>query len=517
MLPSGLGFIYDIIMSLGNNMKDKVFRKKRKKMKEIPWIHFCVKVIIFSVLFPWIISCAVNPVTGKTELMLLSEEAEIAMGRQTDPQIIRTYGIYNDRELQTYIEKIGNQMARISHRPQLNYEFKVMDSPVINAFAVPGGYVYLTRGILAYLNNEAELAGVMGHEIGHITARHSAQQYSKAQLAQLGLGLGAMVSESFSEFAGLAGQGISLLFLKFSRDAERQADSLGVEYSSKVGYDASKMANFFETLDKMHSGDTGNLPFFLTTHPNPENRVQAVKQSARKWQTTLGLTNPEVNRNRYLQMIDGIVFGDDPREGFVENNIFYHPEMQFMFPLPAGWEVNNFPSEVQVLSPDKGAAIILTLGTESTPKAEANKFVTNNNATVLSAKNTLINGFSTIVLVTNVSSQSGTLQSLSYFINMDRHLIVLHGFSGEQNFGTYQEIFKHSMNGFQKLRDRNKLGVQPDRIRLKKAGHRMSMRQALKQFGTAESDMKKLAILNGKDLTDIIPANTYLKIIEKGR
>ena len=208
-------------------------------------MKYTVRIILFAVIVPWLFSCAVNPVTGKAELMLLSEEGEISMGQETDPQIVAMYGVYNDGDLDSYVENLGDRMARISHRPNLNYEFKIMDSPAINAFAVPGGYVYFTRGILAYLDNEAQLAGVMGHEIGHITARHSAQQYSKAQLAQAGLGLGAMVSEPFANIAQLAGQGLSLLFLKFSRDNERQADQLGVEYSSKVGYDAREMAQFF--------------------------------------------------------------------------------------------------------------------------------------------------------------------------------------------------------------------------------------------------------------------------------
>ena len=190
-----------------------------------------VRIILFAVIVPWLFSCAINPVTGKTELMLLSEEDEISMGQETDPQIMRMYGAYNDWDLDAYVESIGDRMGHISHRPNLNYEFKIMDTPAINAFAVPGGYVYFTRGILAYLDNEAQLAGGMGHEIGQITARHSAQQYSKAQLAQVGLGLGAIVSEPFANISQLAGQGLGMLFLKFSRDNERQSDQLGVEYS----------------------------------------------------------------------------------------------------------------------------------------------------------------------------------------------------------------------------------------------------------------------------------------------
>ena len=211
-------------------------------------LNLSVILLALSSMFS---SCARNPVTGKQEFMLLSESDEIKMGQQTDGSVVQMYGIYEDEKLAEYINDLGQKMAKISHRPHLKYEFKIMDSPVINAFAVPGGYIYVTRGILAHLNNEAELAGVVGHEIGHVTARHSAKKYSETYVANLGLGVGSMISKDFAMFAGLAAQGLGLLFLRFSRDDERQSDVLGVEYSTKVGYDAREMANFFQTLDKM--------------------------------------------------------------------------------------------------------------------------------------------------------------------------------------------------------------------------------------------------------------------------
>ena len=476
-----------------------------------------VRIVLLLVIVPWLFSCAVNPVTGKAEFMLLSDEDEIKMGQQTDPEIKRMYGVYTDHDLEVYVASLGNQMARISHRPNLNYEFKIMDSPAINAFAVPGGYVYLTRGILAYLDNESQLAGVIGHEIGHITARHSAQQYSKAQLAQVGLGLGAMVSENFAGLAQLAGQGLSLLFLKFSRDNERQADQLGVEYSSKVGFDAREMGHFFETLDRMQDDNKGGLPFFLTTHPNPENRVGAVKLAAEKWQKSLGLTDPKINRNSYLTMINGIVFGNDPRQGFVENNVFYHPGMQFMFPVPGGWQLSNLPSEVQMASQDKRAAIVFLPGSEATPKAEAKKFIAESQAAVFSSQDVVVNGFTGHALTSGVVTQSGTVKILSYFIKKDSYLFVFHGITSEQEFDSYQATFKQTMTGFKALRDSAKLGVQPDRIRLEKTSSKMSLSTALTQMGTAGSDLEKVALINGRELTDEIPANTYLKVIEKGR
>jgi len=215
-------------------------------MKKRLFLNFIISIII-AALIVWAVSCAVNPVTGKREFMLLTESDEISLGKQTDEQVINTYGLYGNQQLQNYINTIGKKIAKLSHRPNLNWQFKLLDSPVINAFAVPGGFVYLTRGILAYLNNEAELAGVVGHEIGHVTARHTAKAYSKSVVAQLGLQLGGMLSETFRKYSGIAQFGVGMLFLSFSRDNERQADALGVEYSTKAGYEADCPPGFQPT------------------------------------------------------------------------------------------------------------------------------------------------------------------------------------------------------------------------------------------------------------------------------
>src|SRR5688572_19950452 len=307
-------------------------------------------------------SCATNPVTGKKQLVTMSEEQEIAMGKEADPQIVAQYGLYQDQALQNFIQEKGKQMAAISHRPGLDYQFRIVDSEVINAFAVPGGYVYFTRGIMAYFNNEAEFAGVLGHEIGHIAARHSVEQQRNQMLGQIGLIAGVVVAPQLAQFAEAASQGLGLLFLKFGRDAERESDKLGVEYSTKIGYDASEMADFFTTLERQgQASGSSELPSFLSTHPNPGERQQTVAQLAADWKKTQNLTNPAVNRNQYLQRIEGLVFGEDPRQGFRENNVFYHPELKFQFPTPSGWAYMNSPQRVQLGSQDGKALMILML------------------------------------------------------------------------------------------------------------------------------------------------------------
>ncbi|NIQ10485.1 MAG: M48 family metalloprotease, partial [Gammaproteobacteria bacterium] len=249
---------------------------------------FKVHVFLSFAILLFVSGCAVNPVTGQQQLMLVSEQQESQLGVKTDKSVIEQYGVYADNQLQGYMQGIGNMMGRLSHRPGLNWSFKVMDTPVVNAFAAPGGYIYVTRGLLAAVNNEAELAAVLGHEIGHVTARHSAQQYSNMMLATLGLSLGQSLLGSYGDIMGpIMETGAGLLFLKFSRDDEREADALGVEYASRAGYDAGRMADFFITLQRqstLDGQDSARLPEFFSTHPNPVNREANVRAMAKEWQ-----------------------------------------------------------------------------------------------------------------------------------------------------------------------------------------------------------------------------------------
>ena len=218
-------------------------------------------------------SCAVNPATGKRQLVLISESEEVRLGRENDRAIVAQFGLYDDQELQDYVSRLGRRMAAQSERPDLDWTFRVLDDPLVNAFALPGGYIYITRGILAHFNSEAELASVLGHEIGHVTARHSVNQLSKAQLAQLGLGVGTIVApEEMDRFGGLAQTGVGLLFLKFGREDERQADDLGLRYLVRTGYDPRPMADVFVTLKRVgaSSGGGSNPPIGSRPTPTPK-------------------------------------------------------------------------------------------------------------------------------------------------------------------------------------------------------------------------------------------------------
>ncbi|MBN1543640.1 M48 family metalloprotease [candidate division KSB1 bacterium] len=468
------------------------------------------------VLIVWIVSCAINPVSGKREFMLLTEQDEIAMGQQTDEQIAQTYGIYRDAELEAYIEDLGQRMGKVTHRPNLPYSFKILDTPVVNAFAVPGGYVYFTRGILGYMNNEAELAGVLAHELGHINARHSAQQYSRQTLAQVGLGVGFMLSEKLRQYAGLAQFGVGMLFLSFSRENEREADDLGVDYSMAMDYDANGMATFFETLQRLYpESSASGLPDWFSTHPDPENRVQAVRQRTAATKQQMPGKTFVVNENEYLGKLDGLVFGEDPRQGYVDGNAFYHPTLKFVFPVPTEWNVNNTPAQVQMVSKAQDAAILFTLDDGSSTETSARSFIQQSGATVKQLDAIRINNLAAHRLIADLTSEDQTYGIVSYFIEKEGKVYVFLGYTGQEQFAGYQRTFEQTMSRFSPLTDSKRINVTPNTLSVKKAARSGTARSVLQALGVSESELESTAVMNGFTLDQTIPRGKLVKVVMK--
>jgi predicted Zn-dependent protease len=472
-----------------------------------------VAIILVGILIP--LSCAINPVTGKNEFMLVSEQDEIALGKQADQDIGRAYGFYENQALAVYVDRIGQNIADNTQRPDNVYHFKVLDSPVVNAFAVPGGYVYVTRGLLAYMNDEAELAGVVGHELGHEVARHIAQQMSRQQITQLGLNVGMAFSENFRKYAGLAQLGTSLLFLKFSRDNERQADDLGVEYASKSGYDTYRMAAFFKTLERLNPAGSGGLPDWFSTHPDPGNRVTAINNKTAEWRRKLALTQYAIKRDTYLKAVDGIVFGEDPRQGYVEGGAFYHPTMRFTFPVPSGWQVDNTPAQVRIVSSTQDAVILLMQAEAASVSGAADQFIRDAAAAVLSRERLTVNSFPAEKVVARLISGQDTLRTMSYFIAKGGAVYAFHGMARWTQYSHYSPTFSRTFGGFKNLDDPSKINVAPEKLVVKTVTTSGSLRTVLKQFGTTDGDLEKQAVLNGMQLGDNVGAGTLIKIVQK--
>jgi len=478
----------------------------------IPHRHFTY-LLFFTVL---ITSCSTNPVTGKKQFTLMSESQEINMGQQADPEIIGMFGLYQDSTLQAFIDQKGNEMARISHRPELKYHFRIVDSPILNAFAVPGGYVYFTRGIMAHFNNEAEFAGVLGHEIGHITARHSVIQQRNAILAQIGLMAGVIAAPELAEFVEPASMGLGLLLLKFGRDAERESDDLGVQYSSKIGYDARYMGRFFNTLERSSKqAGAQSIPDFLSSHPNPGDRLNTVTKLATDWQSKNNATALKVNRESYLHMIEGLIYGEDPRQGFVEQDVFYHPELAFRFDLPAAWNHQNSPSKFQVAPKDGKALLVLTLSGEKDTESAVRKFLQEHQLSALEQSTTKTNGLHTTILKADQIQQNSSLRTISYFIQMGDMVYHLMGLAQMDAFPSVQATLEQSMRSFKKLNEPDKLNRKPERIMILEIASTATLEEILRREKIPANRLEEFAILNGMKLEDKLEKGDLIKVIRR--
>jgi len=405
--------------------------------------------------------CATNPATGSSELMLVSESQEVQMGRQADQEVIASIGLYPDSAWQRYIQQLGARMAARSERPNLPWTFRVMDDPAVNAFAIPGGFVYVTRGILANLNSEAELASVVGHEIGHITARHTARSMSRQQLAQLGLVVGSIASPTVARYAGLASQAVGLLFLKFSRDDESQADHLGLRYMSRGGFAEREMPRVFEMLSRQSAAAGGShLPQWLETHPDPANRREAMEREIAQ----LAESGGTVNHEGYVRRLDGMVFGVNPRDGYFRGAEFLHPDMRFRMTFPGGWKMANTAGAVQGMSAGEDAAIQLTLAREQGADAAARAFLAQTGIQSSGATRGAVNGLTAVGAAFAAQTESGVLRGTAMFIEHGGKVFSVIGYAPDASWSANQAAVEGALRSFAPLTDASALNVQPQRM-----------------------------------------------------
>ncbi len=454
--------------------------------------------------------CAVNPATGQRQFTLITEAQEIQMGRQADPDIVGALGLYPDESLQAYVRELGDQLAAVSERPNLPWTFRVLDDPLINAFALPGGFIYVTRGIMAYLDSEAELVGVLGHEIGHVTARHSVSRISRAQLAQLGLGVGMILAPELQPFEGLAGASMQLLFLKFSRDDEREADVLGVRYMSRAGYDPTQLSEVMAMLTRVTSEEVGPRgPEWLSTHPNPENREGLILEEAAR--TEVSRDPPLVAREAYLRRLDGMIYGENPREGFFREQVFHHPDMAFSLDFPQGWRTANSKQAVQALSSQEDALLVLTLGEGATPLAGLRSFLAEEGMQGGTISEAPVNGIPAAAADFRFTSSDGTLDGRVVFLQHRGTLLRFLGYAPSSAWPARRGAVRASLESFRPLTDRRFLDVQPARLKVLTLPRSASLSWVLEQEG-ASHRMEEVRRLNRLEGNPPLPAGHMLKI-----
>jgi predicted Zn-dependent protease len=317
-----------------------------------------------------------NPVTGENERTVMDEQAEIAQGRQTHEQVLAEFGAYDQPKLQAYVNELGQRLAQHSHRSNLQWHFTVLDSPEINAFALPGGYVYITRGIMAYMASEADLAGVIGHEIGHVTARHASQRATREQTAGLGV-LAATVLGALLESQGVTGasdvasqvsQGVAAGYIaSYGRDQELQADRLGAEYLARNNYDPRNMIDVIEVLKNQEryaeavARAEGRTPQpqsnWLASHPSNDKRLEDIRQVAAQYKGSYG----DEGRARYLQVVSGMNFGESREQGLTRGRNFYHEPLGIAITAPQGWKIRNAADAITLINGEGDAGLIVKL------------------------------------------------------------------------------------------------------------------------------------------------------------
>jgi len=438
-------------------------------------------------------ACAVNPATGQRQLMLVSESQEIRMGQEYHPRVVASYGTYDAPELAALLTEMGQAMSAAGERPDLPWQFTLLDDPSVNAFAVPGGFVYFTRGILAHLNSEAEVAGVMGHEIGHVTARHSAAQMSQQQLMTVGV-IGGMILTDGNDLAAAALQvGSGLLSLKFSRDDELQSDRLGVRYMTRTGYDAREIAGVFQTLGLI-SGDPGDrLPEWQSTHPNPENREERIRELVAE--TGEDYSDDRVGRESYLRMLDGIVFGADPRQGFFTEGLFRHPEFRFRLQFPAGWQRANQATRVVAGNEAGNAMAQLTLSEHGSPSEAATAFASQDGVTAQAARSTTVNGLPARAMDFRAESENASLRGTIAFIEYEERIYEVMGLSTASAWSANSGVLRATVESFAPEDDPAVLAVQPWRIDIVEVPSAMTLEAFMERWPSIAPE-ERIRVLN---------------------
>jgi predicted Zn-dependent protease len=464
-------------------------------------------------------ACATNPATGESEISLIGEGQEVQMGNEADPQIIASMGLYEDEALQRYVNEVGQRLAAASERPDLPWVFRVIDDPTVNAFAVPGGKIYITRGILAHMNSEAELAGVLGHEIGHVTARHSVSQMSRAQLAQLGLGVGMILAgPQIGALGDLAGAGLQLLFLKYGRDDENEADELGVRYMRRTNYEPTELAEVMLMLERSSQmqESTGRVPEWLSSHPSPPNRVANILAEVRETQAeAAGSGSAIVRRDEFIRRLDNMVFGINPREGFFEGTTFLHPELRFRFDFPSGWQTVNQKQAVQGISENQDAMISITMA-EGTPSQAMQEFASDQNVQTAAPRQQNINGLPAVTAEFAVATEQGTLRGLVAFVSHGNNTYQILGYTPESRWGNYSSALSRSIGSFARLTDQAALSAQPERLDVVQVSSGMTLSTFLQRYPSTE-EPEIVALINHLDGDARLNGGAVYKRVVGGR
>ncbi|MDO8989560.1 MAG: M48 family metalloprotease [Sideroxyarcus sp.] len=457
--------------------------------------------------------CASNPVSGKKDFVMMSEPQEIALGRSADAEIRKQYKVYANPALQSYVNRVGQKLAEHSHRPGIHYTFTVLDSPEINAFALPGGYVYITRGILAYLNSEAEMAAVLGHEIGHVTARHGVRQQSAAQAANIGISIASIFVPQLNTQAGqdLSNLLGGALLSGYGRDHELESDRLGAQYLAHTEYDPQAMIRvvgvlknqelFDAEIAKQEGREPRRYHGTFASHPDNDTRLQQVVGEA----AHLSVAAPKENKAEFLKQTDGLVFNDSVEEGVVRSNRFMHPDLGIALTFPSEWSVKNSPTQLVALSPKVDAAMQLKI--DPKPTGTAIEY-----ARRALGKDATVEALEIEKLHAAIASAGNALLGIVYF---DRKAFLIQGNAKTaESMKAQREAMKSTIRSFHILSDAEKNAIKPLAIKLTSAKQGDTYAKLAQHSPLGKNAESYLRLINAQYPQGEPAAGQTLKVIE---
>lgn len=464
-------------------------------------------------------NCATNPVSGNPNFVTMSESQEVQIGKAEDPKVRQEYGAYDHPALQQYVNEIGQKLAKHSHRPGLEYHFLVVDSPEVNAFALPGGYIYITRGILAYLNSEAELAAVLGHELGHVTARHSVQQISAATAAQVG----ASILQIFVPQArgGLGDTAINLLggalLSGYGREHELEADRLGAEYLARTGYDPQAMVRVVGVLKNQELFDAevakaeGREPrayhAVFASHPDNDTRLQQVVGEASHYKQA----ETRTAREDFLRKIDRMVFADSPNQGIIRNNTLYHTDLGLALRFPQGWRVKNQPQNVTAMSSRGDALIDLRMAgpAKGSPAEVLRKLVRTGFGAEVTP--TTINGLPAAAVSTSIGGKPTRVAVV--FLGKNAYAIGAQA-QNSQTMNRYLPEIEAAQQSFHAITDQERALARPLTLRVITARAGLTFAELARSSPLGKNAEGYLRVINGLYPSGEPVAGQALKIVE---
>ena len=448
------------------------------------------------------ISCAQNQATGENQLVLLDAKEELDIGSKEHPKILKAFGgSYGSDKLKSYVSSLGNKLKNVTNQDNLKWTFTILDSPVVNAFALPGGYIYISRGLLTLVNDEAELASVLGHEIAHVIARHTAQRHAKATLTNIGLNILDIVlgQPIVSKVASIGASGV---LASFSRSEEIEADVLGKKYSIDAGYDEKASYRFLSRLRQLSQITSDKNKDYINsifaTHPKTKDRMENVKNSTNKNKNLL-----VTNRNEYLAMINNITYGESSKNGIVINNKFFHIPLNISFFVPKSFKIENKDNSVIARSHNNESILIfdglineLDLNLLEIVEAELGRSRTElkQNLNIYNRPAILVKDKKAIVFEKRQYERDVIL--IKWFDSRIWRFNILTDNNADKNY--YDELYKEVIN-FHQLTEEEHLLAQPKKIKIYVTNKGESILNLSEMMSVNDKKLEWFKIINGLD------------------